>query len=83
MKIFIGPSGCDLVLEALKKLQRETKSEARSTYFCSIEDDFLYINEITRKERNLRSLIGAYEALKSGYTEEDLKEKLLWAAKEE
>lgn len=83
MKIFIGPSGCDLVLEALKKLHKETKSDARSTYFCSIEDDFLYINEITRKERNLRSLIGTYEALKSGYTEEDLKEKLLWAAKEE
>ena len=83
MKIFIGPSGCDLVLEALKKLHKETMSEARSTYFCSIEDDFLYINEITRKERNLRSLIGAYEALKNSYTDEDLRENLLWAAKEE
>jgi hypothetical protein len=83
MKIFIGPSGCDLVLEALKKLHKETKSEARSAYFACTDDDFFYINEMARKERNLRSLIGAYEALKNSYTDEGLKEKLLWMTKEE
>jgi hypothetical protein len=83
MKIFIGPSGCDLVLESLKKLHKETKSEARSTYFACTDDDFFYINEMATKERNLRSLIGAYEALKNSYTDEGLKENLLWAAKEE
>jgi hypothetical protein len=83
MKIFIGPSGCDLVLEALKKLHKETKSEARSTYFACTDDDFFYINEMATKERNLRSLIGVYEALKAGYTDEDQWENLLWMTKEE
>jgi hypothetical protein len=83
MKIFIGPSGCDLVLESLKKLHKETKSEARSAYFACTDDDFFYINEMATKERNLRSLIGAYEALKNSYTDKDSKEKLLWVAKEE
>lgn len=82
MKIFIGPSGCDLVLEALKKLHKETKSEVRSTYFACTDDDFFYINEMTTKERNLRSLIGTYEALRAGYTDEDRWENLLWMTKE-
>ena len=83
MKIFIGPSGCDLVLEALKNLQKETKNDLRSTYFCNTYHHLIYMDDATTKERNLRSLIGVYEALKNSYTEEDLKENLLWTAKEE
>jgi len=83
MKISIGPSGCDLVLEALKNLQKEAMSELRSPYFLCTEPEFLYMKKMETKERNLRSLIGVYEALKNSYTDEDSKEKLLWMAKEE
>jgi hypothetical protein len=83
MKIFIGPSGCDLVLEALKKLQRETSDELRAPRLLGTENDFFDINALATKERNLRSLIGVYEALNAGYTDEDRWENLLWMTKEE
>jgi hypothetical protein len=83
MKIFIGPSGCDLVLEALKKLQRETSDELRTPSLLGTENDFFSVDALATKERNLRSLIGVYEALKAGYTDEDRWENLLWTAKEE
>lgn len=82
MKIFIGPSGCDLVLEALKNLQKEAVNELRSPYFLCTEPGFLYMDRMKTKEHNLRSLIGVYEALKNSYTDEDLKKNILWAAKE-
>ena len=83
MKIFIGPSGCDLVLEALRKLQRETGDELRIPRMLYTENDFFVVDALAIKERNLRSLIGVYEALKAGYADEDLWENLLWTAKEE
>ena len=83
MKIFIGPSGCDLVLEALKKLQRETSDELRTQRLLCTRNDFFVIDSLATKERNLRSLIGVYEALRAGYTDEDRWENLLWMAKEE
>ena len=83
MKIFIGPSGCDLVLEALKKLRKETGDELRTPRLLCTENDFFGVDALATKERNLRSLIGVYEALKTGYTDEDRWENLLWTAKEE
>jgi hypothetical protein len=83
MKIFIGPSGCDLVLEALKKLQRETSDELRTPSLLGTENDFFSVDALATKERNLRSLIGVYEALNAGYTDEDRWENLLWMTKEE
>lgn len=83
MKIFIGPSGCDLVLEALKKLQKETGDELRTPSLRCTENDIFSVNALATKERNLRSLIGVYEALRAGYTDEDRWENLLWMAKEE
>ena len=83
MKISIGPSGCDLVLEALRKLQRETSDELRTPRMLYTENDFFVVDALAIKERNLRSPIGVYEALKSGYADEDLWENLLWTAKEE
>ena len=83
MKISIGPSGCDLVLEALRKLQRETSDELRTPRMLYTENDFFVVDALAIKERNLRSLIGVYEALKSGYADEDRWENLLWMAKEE
>lgn len=82
MKISIGPSGCDLVLEALRKLQRETSDELRIPRMLCTENDFFGVDAMATKERNLRSLIGVYEALKTGYTDEDRWENLLWTAKE-
>lgn len=83
MKIFIGPSGCDLVLEALKKLQRETSDDLRTPRMLCTENDFFGVDALATKERNLRSLIGVYEALNAGYTDEDRWENLLWMTKEE
>lgn len=82
MKIFIGPSGCDLVLEALKKLQRETSDDLRTPRLLCTKNDFFSVDALATKERNLRSLIGVYEALRAGYTDEDRWENLLWMTKE-
>jgi hypothetical protein len=41
------------------------------------------LRERENRIRNIRSMIGVYEALKNSYTNEDLKENLLWTAKEE
>jgi hypothetical protein len=41
------------------------------------------LRERENRIRNIRSMIGVYEALKNSYTDKDSKEKLLWVAKEE
>lgn len=86
MKIFIGPSGCDLVLEALKRLLKEAESERfDQSYhiYPSMYEWDMELMERGNRIRNIKSMIGVYEALKNSYTEEDLKENLVWAAKEE
>lgn len=88
MKIFIGPSGCDLVLEALRMLLRDAESErfsGRCLYPLEMHgfDDYILRDAPENRIRNIKSMIGLYEALKNSYTEEDLREKLLWMAKEE
>ncbi len=84
MKIFIGPSGCDLVLEALRMLLRDAESE-RFSGRCLMHggDDYILRDAPENRIRNIKSMIGLYEALKNSYTEEDLRERLLWMAKEE
>ena len=85
MKIFIGPSGCDLVLEALKKLLKDAENERFDLSYYGSGSMYEWDMELREREnriRNIRSMIGVYEALKNSYTNEDLKEKILWMAKE-
>lgn len=86
MKIFIGPSGCDLVLEALKRLLKDAENERFDLSYHGPGSIYAWDMELRGREnriRNIRSMIGVYEALKNSYTNEDLKENLVWAAKEE
>jgi len=86
MKIFIGPSGCDLVLEALKRLLKDAENERFDLSYHGSGSIYAWDMELMEREnriRNIKSMIGVYEALKNSYTEEDLKEKLLWMTKEE
>lgn len=85
MKIFIGPSGCDLVLEALKRLLKDAENERFDTSYHVYPSMYEWDMELREREnriRNIRSMIGVYEALKNSYTNEDLKENLVWAVKE-